>query len=88
SRSEIVKMTCLSKECSAAASGEILFTHPRFEMIIWGLFKKYFHGASRQIIFYRHLILKFREAKFQNEVSLKRIFCRRRRQKSFYTPPD
>jgi hypothetical protein len=35
SRSEIMKMTCPSKEYSAAAGGEILFTQPRFQIITW-----------------------------------------------------
>ena len=68
---------------------------PHFKIIIWcearnniwtGLCKKYFHGATRQIIFgWRHLFLDFAKQNREKDVSIQRIFCRRRRQNTFHT---
>jgi hypothetical protein len=54
-----------------------------------GLCKKVFLGASRQIKFgWRHLFPDFAKQNQEKDVSIQRIFRRRRRQKPFYTTPD
>jgi hypothetical protein len=53
-----------------------------------GLCKKVFLGASRQIIFgWRHLFPDFAKQNQEKDVSIQKIFRRRRRRKPFYTTP-
>ena len=53
-----------------------------------GLCKEVFLGASRQIkLGWRHLFPDFAKQNQEKDVSIQRIFCRRRRQKTFFTTP-
>ena len=53
------------------------------------LCKKVFYGASRRIMFCEtHHFPDFASRNQENDVSHKIIFCRRRRQKTFYTTPQ
>jgi len=88
----------LFKKVFAAYSGRIFFGWglckkvfygaSRQIMFLEGLCKKVFYGASRQIIFgWRHLFPDFAKQNQEKDVSIQRMFCRRRRQNTFYTTP-
>ena len=84
--------TSLGKEIGAASFSQFRFAKCEndaapYLFTIWErLCKKSFHGASRQIIFWEtHDFWNFASRNFKNHVSLKIIFCRGRRQITFYT---